>query len=82
MIPGMYAYRTITALLLCLFQQEENLFDHYLYLLTFNGLICIFIILGMVVNMLKKTYRKRSAQEFIRLLSESNAIRQRIHEWL
>lgn len=34
------------------------------------------------VHMLKKTYRKRSAQEFIRLLSESNAIRQRMHEWL
>lgn len=34
------------------------------------------------VHMLKNTYRKRSAQEFIRLLSESNAIRQRIHEWL
>ncbi|MDD4514182.1 LysR substrate-binding domain-containing protein [Massilibacteroides sp.] len=34
------------------------------------------------VHMLKNTYRKHSAQEFIRLLSESNAIRERIHEWL
>lgn len=34
------------------------------------------------VHMLKNTYRKHSAQEFIRLLSESNAIRQRRHEWL
>lgn len=34
------------------------------------------------VHMLKNTYRKRSAQEFVRLLSESNAIRQRMHQWL
>lgn len=50
MIPGMYAYRTIAALLLCLSHQEENIFDHYLYLLTFNGLTCLFIILGMVAG--------------------------------
>lgn len=50
MIPGMYAYRTIAALLLCLFHKEEDLFDHYLYLLTFNGLTCLFIVLGMVMG--------------------------------
>lgn len=50
MIPGMYAYRTIAALLLCLFHQEEKLFEHYQYLLTFNGLTCLFIILGMVAG--------------------------------
>ena len=41
MIPGMYAYRTIEALLLCLTNQEEH---------AFNGLTCTFIILGMVVG--------------------------------
>ena len=50
MIPGMYAYRTIKALLLCLFQQEEIVFSHYFYLFVSNGLICVFIILGMVIG--------------------------------
>lgn len=34
------------------------------------------------VHMLKDVYRKHSAQAFIRMLSESNAIRERIHDWL
>lgn len=34
------------------------------------------------VHMLKNVYRKHSAQEFIRMLSASNAIRQRIQDWL
>ena len=50
MIPGMYAYRTIGALLLCLYHQEEEIFTHYLYLLTYNGFTCVFIILGMVIG--------------------------------
>lgn len=33
------------------------------------------------VHMLKDSYHKHSAQEFIRMLSESNAVRERIHEW-
>ena len=50
MIPGMYAYRTIEAILLCLTNQEEQAFNHYFYLLSYNGLTCTFIILGMVVG--------------------------------
>lgn len=50
MIPGMYAYRTIEALLLCLFQQEGTEFIHYFYLLASNGLTCAFILLGMVIG--------------------------------
>ena len=34
------------------------------------------------VHMLKDVYRKQSMQEFIRMLSESNAVRERIKEWL
>lgn len=34
------------------------------------------------VHMLRDSYRKHSAQEFIRLLSESNAVRERVNEWL
>ena len=50
MIPGMYAYRAVDALLLCLYHQEESAFSHYLYLLCSNGMTCCFIILGMVVG--------------------------------
>lgn len=34
------------------------------------------------VHVLRNTYRKHSMQEFIRLLSEANAVRERIHDWL
>lgn len=50
MIPGMYAYKAVTALVLCLSTSEELLFMHYLYLLKFNGLTCIFIVIGLVVG--------------------------------
>lgn len=50
MIPGMYAYRTIEAMLSCLYHTQEDLFGHYFYLLAYNGLTCAFIILGMVTG--------------------------------
>ena len=50
MIPGMYAYRTVEALLACLCHTQEEIFAHYLYLLTYNGLTCTFIIMGMVAG--------------------------------
>lgn len=34
------------------------------------------------IHTLKNAYRKHSASEFIRLLSESNAVRERVHQWL
>lgn len=34
------------------------------------------------IHMLENSYRKHSTQAFIRLLSESNAIRKHIHEWV
>lgn len=34
------------------------------------------------IHTLKDTYRKHSASEFIRLLSESNAVREHLHNWL
>lgn len=50
MIPGMYAYRTVEGVVMCLSHQEEAVFNHYLYLCTYNGLTCTFDILGMVVG--------------------------------
>ncbi len=50
MIPGMYAYRTVEALLLCLYHTEEEVFSHYFYLLPINRHTSAFIILGKVVG--------------------------------
>lgn len=50
MIPGMYAYRTVEAMVMCLSTQDEELFGHYLYLCTSNGFTCVFDILGMVLG--------------------------------
>lgn len=50
MIPGMYAYRTVEALLLCLRHSEEVAFNHYYYLFAYNGLTCSAIILCMVTG--------------------------------
>lgn len=50
MIPGMYAYRTVEALLLCLGSHTEQAFGHYFYLFAHNGLTCMFIVTGMVIG--------------------------------
>ena len=52
MIPGMYAYRTVEGMVMCLFTEDEKLFNHYLYLCTSNGLTCSFDILGMVLGVI------------------------------
>ena len=50
MIPGMYAYRTVEALVLCVGATAETEFAHRLYLFMSNGLTCAFIIIGMVIG--------------------------------
>lgn len=50
MIPGMYAYRAIQALIACLQHASETDFMHQLYLLNYNGLICCTIILLMFLG--------------------------------
>lgn len=50
MIPGVYAYRTFGAMLMCLYNDSEQSFDHYFYLLCDNGFICFFILLGMTIG--------------------------------
>lgn len=49
MIPGMYAYRTFGALVMCLYGGEQT-FNHSFFLFASNGLTCFFILLGMVVG--------------------------------
>ena len=50
MIPGVYAYRTFGALVMCLYNGGEASFSHYFYLFASNGLTCFFILLVMVVG--------------------------------
>ncbi len=50
MIPGMYAYRAIAALVGCLGAGGAQDYAHYSYLLGYNGLTCIFIVLAMVIG--------------------------------
>lgn len=50
MIPGMYAYRAIAALVGCLGAGGAQDYEHYSYLLGYNGLTCIFIVLAMVIG--------------------------------
>lgn len=50
MIPGMYAYRTIQALISCLCHTQKEEFGYFFYLLSYNGLTCAFIIMGMVIG--------------------------------
>lgn len=51
MIPGMYAYRTVEALVLCLVSNlDETDYNHYFYLFSSNGLICTFIVFSLVIG--------------------------------
>ncbi len=50
MIPGIYAYRTFGAMVMCLYRGSEGQFNHYFYLFASNGLTCAFILLAMVVG--------------------------------
>ncbi len=50
MIPGIYAYKSVGALAMCLLHTDETGFLHYFYLFSTNGLVCLFIIIGMVIG--------------------------------
>ncbi len=50
MVPGMYAYRSVHSLVMCLAVNGEQEFMHYLYLLQHNWMTCIVTIIAMVVG--------------------------------
>lgn len=50
MIPGMYAYRTVQAFLMCVQIDTEDTFMHYFYQLSYNGFICGLVILLMFLG--------------------------------
>ena len=50
MIPGMYAYRTVQAVVNCLQTSDEAEFMHWLYMLAYNGLTALCAIMLMVIG--------------------------------
>ncbi len=51
MIPGMYAYRAVEGLLMCITCKDDALFNHAFYLFWWNGMICSIIIVLMVLGL-------------------------------
>ena len=51
MIPGMYAYRAVEGLLMCITCKDDTLFNHAFYLFRWNGMICSIIIVLMVLGL-------------------------------
>lgn len=50
MIPGIYAYKSVTGLAMCILHDSPEEFDRYYTLFTFNGLTCMCILFVMVVG--------------------------------
>lgn len=48
MIPGIYAYKSFGGLAMCIIGEGREVFDFYFYQFSFNAMMCVFIILGMV----------------------------------
>lgn len=50
MIPGVYAYKTFCAVVMCLYSRTEQDFSYYFYLFSGSGLTCLSIFMGMVAG--------------------------------
>lgn len=50
MIPGIYAYKSFGGLAMCLFGPGNESYQYYFYQFSFNGMMCVFILLGMVIG--------------------------------
>ncbi|HJH61107.1 MAG TPA: threonine/serine exporter family protein [Bacteroidetes bacterium] len=61
MIPGMYAYRAVQSLLICLQNKEEISFEHYFNLFNYNCMICFLTMLMMAVGVLLPIFIFRSS---------------------
>lgn len=49
MIPGMYAYRAVNAIVLAIMADGEESFAHYRNIFNYNALICIIVIIAMAL---------------------------------
>lgn len=50
MIPGMYAYRSVQALTMCLQDRDMEFFSHYFHIFNFNLMVCVVTIALMVIG--------------------------------
>ena len=50
MIPGMYAYRSVEGLLQCIMSKDAETFTHAFYLFSYNGMVCVIIVILMVLG--------------------------------
>lgn len=50
MIPGIYAYKSFGGLAMCLFGNGQENYQFYFYQFSFNGMMCVFILVGMVLG--------------------------------
>lgn len=50
MIPGIYAYKTVGGLIMCIYLNGEAAFQRYFYLFASNGLTFFFILVGMATG--------------------------------
>lgn len=50
MIPGIYAYKTVGGLIMCIYLNGEEAFQRYFYLFASNGLTFFFILVGMAAG--------------------------------
>lgn len=50
MIPGIYAYKSIGALALCILGRDEALFNHHFFLFASNAMITLAVLLVMVIG--------------------------------
>ncbi|MDE5941286.1 MAG: threonine/serine exporter family protein [Muribaculaceae bacterium] len=50
MIPGIYAYKAVGGMIMCIYNNSEAAFSRYFYLFASNGLTCFFILLAMAVG--------------------------------
>lgn len=50
MIPGVYAYKAFGGLAMCLFGHGQAQYEYYFYQFSYNGIMCLFIIFGMVIG--------------------------------
>ena len=67
MIPGMYAYCTIQALVSYLqFNSSETPSEHYLNIFAYNAIMTMLIILFMVVGALVGIFASRIFKNFSR----------------
>lgn len=50
MVPGIYAYKSFGGLAMCLMHNDESAFNHYYYLFTSNGFVCVAVLFMMVLG--------------------------------